>query len=372
MGIGLGYILPMIVLHAWELLKVRLDIGGHSKTFLQNCIVTKYLNYNEESRQEVDVADVQIAVRENAGELAESYTAVLAILRLLGKLFVILCFTLQETPRSLKYVLIMPLLMLIFGFLRNSVLSDAYELPNELGARVLAFVADLAKNYRLIANYHNRPKINDMFAHKAHIWRASLLNPYSVRVNNHFFTQWLGPVFIGVYIISHAPYILSGELGHGTFVAMLSVFSEISEDFSEGYMDFLKITSMGGTLRYLTFMLNRDTDLFQWKAVNRKRRAATQQARERIYKEQANGAQHKFPTDLIQFEFRNVGYSVKDKRILQNISLTVPQGVVVAITGQHGQARQTFLKLIGHEIFPTEGEIFIPSHLRILHVSQEV
>jgi len=175
---------------------------------------------------------------------------------------------------------------------------------------------------------------------------------------------------MGGYIITHAYAVINGDIRHGTFIAMLSVFSEVSADFSEGYKEFLKITSMGGTLRYITFMLNRETDLFIWKHVNRKRRESTRVHREQILKEK--GSDHPFPTDMIAFELKNVGYSHKAHRILHGINVTVRQGSVVAIMGQHGQARQTFLKLMAHEIFPTEGEIFIPTHLRILHVSQEV
>eukprot|EP00747_Dinoflagellata_sp_TGD_P069108 gnl/TRDRNA2_/TRDRNA2_155993_c0_seq2.p1 gnl/TRDRNA2_/TRDRNA2_155993_c0~~gnl/TRDRNA2_/TRDRNA2_155993_c0_seq2.p1 ORF type:complete len:279 (-),score=28.13 gnl/TRDRNA2_/TRDRNA2_155993_c0_seq2:13-849(-) len=44
---------------------------------------------------------------------------------------------------------------------------------------------------------------------------------------------------------------------------------------------------------------------------------------------------------------------------------------MVAIVGQHMSGRSTFLRLLGHRIFPVLGHIYIPSHLRILHVSQE-
>jgi len=366
----MGYVLPMIVLHFWELAKVRIDIGGISKSFLSTSIVAKYLNYSAESRLKVDVADVQIGVRENSGELAESYLAVLAILRLNGKLMVMLYFTVQENPRAVHYVMIMTLFMLTFACLRHGVLSDAFELPNDLGVRVQSAVADLAKNYRLIANYHQRPKIQDMFAHKVALWRDALSAPFTVKVNNDFFTQWLGPLFIGVYIMSHARLVLIRELEPGSFIAMMTVLNEMSIDFSEGYKEFMKITSMGGTLRLVTFILNRSTELADWKNVNRRRRQTTQIRRDKIMNDKSG--QHPFPTDMLQLEFNNVGFSFQEHTVLSGINLTVPQGLIVAIVGKHGQARHTFLQLIAHELFPTEGEIFIPTHLRILHVSQEV
>ena len=130
---------------------------------------------------------------------------------------------------------------------------------------------------------------------------------------------------------------------------MLSVFNELSADFSEGYSKFLKITSMGGTIRYITFMLNCSTDLVDLKNVNRKRRAGTQVARESIFKDKS--IHHPFPTDLIALELKSLSYSIRGQQILHDVNLSARQGVVVAIMGQHGQARLTFLKLIAHELF---------------------
>ena len=45
-----------------DLVKFQNLVGGHSRAFLQKCIITKYLNYNTKSRAEVDVADIEIAV----------------------------------------------------------------------------------------------------------------------------------------------------------------------------------------------------------------------------------------------------------------------------------------------------------------------
>jgi len=368
--IGLGYILPMGLLHFWALAKVQMDIDGHSLSYLQDAIMTKYLNYNEDSRQHVDMAEIQIAIRENARDMAEGYVAALAILRLCGKLLVMICFLASHNAPAVGMVSIMPLMMLIFCSLRNSSLSDAHELPCELGQRCLSYAGDLARNYRLISNYNARPKVNDAYAQKVSAWRNSMTAPNTVRVNNDYFTLWLGPVFVGVYIMTHTRAVLMHQLGHGSFVTTLSVFTELSADFSEGYRELMKISTQGGTLRGVIVLLNRPTDLLIRKTVNRKRRAGTTAAREVILK--AHGGDHPFPTDLIEFECKHMGLSFNGRPVLRDVNVTVPQGSIVAVLGKHGDGRQTFLKLIGHELFPTEGEIFIPTHLRILHVSQEV
>ncbi len=37
----------------------------------------------------------------------------------------------------------------------------------------------------------------------------------------------------------------------------------------------------------------------------------------------------------------------------------------MAVTGPHGSGKATLLRLLGHVVFPQDGSIFIPSHLRV-------
>jgi len=56
---------------------------------------------------------------------------------------------------------------------------------------------------------------------------------------------------------------------------------------------------------------------------------------------------------------------------LRNVNVDVAQGSLVAVVGEHGSGKATLLRLLGHNRFPTEGQIFIPTHLRIVHVPKE-
>ena len=48
----------------------------------------------------------------------------------------------------------------------------------------------------------------------------------------------------------------------------------------------------------------------------------------------------------------------------EKVSIQAQQGQLVAVTGPHGSGKATLLRLLGHVVFPQEGSIFIPSHLR--------
>ncbi|HXH17772.1 MAG TPA: ABC transporter ATP-binding protein [Chitinophagales bacterium] len=65
---------------------------------------------------------------------------------------------------------------------------------------------------------------------------------------------------------------------------------------------------------------------------------------------------------LDKIEFRNVSfayYNYDDKRVLQNINLTIRKGKMVALVGQSGAGKSTLVDLIPRFYDPSEGEILI-------------
>lgn len=369
--IGAGYILPMIVLHAWDLSKVRLNLEGRTCCYLQRSIVRKYLNFDEDSRAAVDITAVQHLVEKHSDAMAHGYMALLKILTLAGKLAVVLFFTLHQNPRAIGMVMYMPAVMLSFVYLRNHSLTAASLHTSALNLEMLLYLKSIAANYRLIANYMLRPMVNDRFAAKASAYQDSETAPMYVRINNNYFTQWLGPLFMGIFIVTHCRLVLTGALGQGTFIATLHVFDHISAVFSEGYEELMAITSLGNVIKGVTVMLNRPTDLARWKAGNRKRRETTKTVRQIALQRAAGTNGTTFPTDLMPIHCQNMGFAYPTRQLFVDVNLSVQQGCIVAILGKHGHGKQTFLRLIAHELFPTEGEVFIPTHLRILLVSQE-
>lgn len=56
-------------------------------------------------------------------------------------------------------------------------------------------------------------------------------------------------------------------------------------------------------------------------------------------------------------EFRNVGFSYENEKVLENISFKVPTGKMVAIIGKSGEGKSTLVDLISRYNIPQEGKI---------------
>jgi ATP-binding cassette subfamily B protein len=64
-------------------------------------------------------------------------------------------------------------------------------------------------------------------------------------------------------------------------------------------------------------------------------------------------------TDGITFENVSFTYPGTDRPVLQDISLTIPAGAVIALVGENGAGKTTLVKLLTRMYEPTEGRILI-------------
>eukprot|EP00747_Dinoflagellata_sp_TGD_P129662 gnl/TRDRNA2_/TRDRNA2_174718_c3_seq3.p1 gnl/TRDRNA2_/TRDRNA2_174718_c3~~gnl/TRDRNA2_/TRDRNA2_174718_c3_seq3.p1 ORF type:complete len:587 (+),score=120.50 gnl/TRDRNA2_/TRDRNA2_174718_c3_seq3:114-1763(+) len=315
---------------------------------------------------------------EDAGALAEGYMSVLTLFRIMGKLAVLTYFTLTQTPSAWKCLIVMPTLMVVWGLYRNPMFVESNDAADEAKGEVLSFVQEASSAYGLIADYKQRPQTNEMFLEKLKEARAAEGRALIIACNNNWFCKWLGPVFTGLYIATQAYGVLNGNISLGKFLATSSIFGHVSDDFGEFYEQLMAVNGVISPLRGLAILFNMATDLKALKAVNRERRKETKEARgEALEKVKAmkkeNPDVHPSPaTDMLQIQIKDMMFSyVKDKPVFEHINATVPQGKLVGIEGGEASGKATLTKLLGQNIFPVSGEIFIPQHLRVLRVGQE-
>lgn len=72
--------------------------------------------------------------------------------------------------------------------------------------------------------------------------------------------------------------------------------------------------------------------------------------------------------DNVEFEFATIGDPFHH---IVCSHLDIAQGSLTVVAGRKGLGKSTFLKVIGGVLLPEKGEVFVPPHLRVLHVSQE-
>jgi ABC-type uncharacterized transport system fused permease/ATPase subunit len=218
--------------------------------------------------------------------------------------------------------------------------------------------------------------MNDIFSHKTRQHRAMQMPSEWIQLNDVYFEKWLGALFIGFYIAYAAPGVISGAHSLGTFLTTIAAFEQLCETFGEGYEEFMQVCNWIVPLQFVTTLLSKSTDGMVWQHINRQRRVQTQRAREEILRgKRPNPDQVQYLSDSIPLQLSDLSYCPnpeENRVLLQCKHLAAPQGALVGIIGAHGQGHTTLMRLLGHELFPTEGQIFVPSHLRVLFVTREI
>lgn len=67
---------------------------------------------------------------------------------------------------------------------------------------------------------------------------------------------------------------------------------------------------------------------------------------------------------LLSVFFKNISY--KEKKAVNNVSLTIKKGESVALLGRNGAGKSTILKMITGVTYPTQGEVFVDGRVSAL------
>jgi len=359
---------PMAVLHMWDLWKLNLDIAGCSTLYLRCSLFRKYLNYSEDSRDHVTPSRIAAAIGTDAEALGEGYVAMLDMVSLAAKIIINVGFVLVKNPGALWIAVILPSTMLSWMGWRE---SKTTLLRGSSGAKIglMDHLNESCVKFDLIADYFQRPQVNQIMVEKAKVVMESGSIKTVFIMNTKWFLKWCSPVFVALYMIVAAEEVINGTLPLGNFLATVSVIKSISSDCLEGYGDYRKVTSTYKALVRVTNYLNFATDLPDQKKVESVRRIATKEKREELMKSQRPPG---IPaSDLLPIKLSECAYNNHvGEAVLQNVNISVPQGKAVMVVGHHMAGKSSLMRLLANREQPSEGTVFVPTHLRILHVNQ--
>eukprot|EP00930_Biecheleria_cincta_P072845 TRINITY_DN6018_c0_g1_i1.p1 TRINITY_DN6018_c0_g1~~TRINITY_DN6018_c0_g1_i1.p1 ORF type:complete len:906 (-),score=152.00 TRINITY_DN6018_c0_g1_i1:183-2900(-) len=370
--IGLSLVAPMFLIHFWDYRRTTMDIQGRSKSFLQTTLLRKYLNYCESSRQIVSAAHMQVAITQEANDVAQAYGEVLSLVQNCGRVFLLTGFTLWQSPSTAPAMALLPGLMLTFIYCRSAKLSEVSQLAAPLRKSVVGFISETCDKFNLIAEYQQRSQMNEIFEAKTEATRISEIPENQVQLNNDYFPKWLGPVFSGGYIALCSGAVLDGSISMGVFLAMISVFGEVSGDFEGIFCLLMSINTKIDSLRTLTYYYNLPTDSPYFRELAARRKATTEESMMKLRSRPALDTETGvLRQDLMPITVDDISFAyIPGKNLFADIKpLKARQGDVVAVVGTHGSGKNTFLRLIADRLNPDNGYLFMPSHLRSLFVS---
>eukprot|EP00747_Dinoflagellata_sp_TGD_P155475 gnl/TRDRNA2_/TRDRNA2_177579_c1_seq6.p1 gnl/TRDRNA2_/TRDRNA2_177579_c1~~gnl/TRDRNA2_/TRDRNA2_177579_c1_seq6.p1 ORF type:complete len:715 (+),score=114.70 gnl/TRDRNA2_/TRDRNA2_177579_c1_seq6:50-2194(+) len=379
MVIAALYIVPFALLHLVDIMSLRLEVAGQLQKQLQEDLFRKYLHYNEESREKVPQSDLALIIVKSTNEVAEGgFMKGMHMFRVCGKIAVVACFVYKESPDALWFIFCFPIIVGIWVATRIPVFTALGGALIEKEHAAAKEVHNASAVFRLIADYSKRGKITQAFTKFVDEIMESKLPLQLASLNSSYFIKWTSTLLLAAYIVIFSQHVIAKQLSLGTFLATMRIIAELGNEFREIYAEAEEIVRSIGPLFEVTKLINGQTDVNQRREASLKKSKKMHDEMARIQDRSAREPENSGVSQA--FEVDHIPLSITDLRfhyggpnspcVVGVKNLTVPQGSLVAITGKHGSGKSTLMQLLGEVLEPQEGEIFLPPHLRTLHVSR--
>jgi len=246
---------------------------------------------------------------------------------------------------------------------------------------LMEFLDESCDDIECIIDYGRRPFVGEIMEQKAVHLKTSSYPRARFQLHTSYILKWFAPTFLCLYIAFAAPKVVNGSMSLGAFLATMAIIKNLGQDIEDGFTDYQVVTASYLPLKRLWRYLNKPLELTQRRKQDNDRLEAAQAMMKEIRNLQkikdkqaaGNASSHtRYVTDLLPINLTGVMFkSFDDGLVLQNINVSVPQGTAVAVLGHHHSGRGTLLRILANKVDPGAGEVFVPTHLRILHVSME-
>lgn len=339
--LGLFLILTTFLkcLSAWlanfYMVPIRTGVLRDLRTMLYNKVVSLPIGFFTEEKK----GDVMSRMTNDVNEVEASIMATLDIIFKNPLMIIIYLTTLFFLSWQLTvFVLILlPLVGLLIGRIGRS-LKRTSTLGQEQTADLLTQIEETLGGLRVVKAFNAEQKLRNRFAAAADTTRRTFN-----RINRRYYlahpvSEFLGTVMIAVLLWYGGGLILSehSTIDAATFIYYLVIFYSIINPFKD-------LSKASYSVRRGLASLDRI---------------------DRILNTQSNIAEPTQPLPLNTFEkevrYEHVSFAYqKDRPVLNDISLTIPRGKMIALVGQSGSGKTTMADLLPRFYDVTEGRITI-------------
>ena len=336
LGVTFGTMLKVgfAYLGAWETVFIRNSVVRDIRTQIFRKILRLALPFFTEERK----GDIMARI---SGDVTEVENSIMASLDMFLKnpvlILVFLISLLIMSPTLTMFILVvLPFTGFIIGRIGKSLKKVSREGQDKMGL-LLTIIEETLGGLRIIKAFNAEEKMEKRFNSEAGwyrtimnklMWRRELAHPLSELLGT--FVMVLIVWFGGTLILNS-----NSELSGATFIAYLAIFYQIINP-AKAFT-----TALYSIQKGMASMDRIDTILMANVTISEKKDAVS------------------VDTLKKEIEYRNVSFGYSDKEVLLNIAVTIPKGSTVALVGQSGSGKTTFVDLLPRFYDVTEGAILI-------------
>lgn len=378
----LGNVLPFLLLHYLDYLSTSFHIGGRTRTMLQASLLRKFFAYSSRARASAERDSLVMAITRDAPTVsADGYQSFLVIIKELGRILMVVIFKVlgpvvfhtKFNYEALYIIVLFPLMLGVFLYLRMDRTTQCLREESDRQDAVVQHVETSVMDFDFVVGYGMEDRFTTQFEDLLGDLNLSIRHANQVRMNNIYFSRWLGSIMQAFYVVFGGVLVLRGVLSLGMFLATIGVFHGIAAGWGEIYSSFLNMESAIPALTRITKLLNAETDDgVHCKNLNlriAKAKALLQESDDGKVSCDELVHPDDLPIYVVEMCFEYTWGLVKTLEV-RGI-LRFQQGSLVTLMGPVNQGKATLLKLVSGSLVVPESEdvrVFVPPHLRRVHV----
>jgi len=275
------------------------------------------------------------------GDVTEVENSVMSSLDMFLKnpvlIVVFLISLLVMSPSMTLFIfLVLPIAGFIIGRVGKSLKKVSREGQDKMGT-LLSVIEETLGGLRIIKAFNAEKKMNDNFDNELNDYRLIMNRLMRRRELAHPMSEFLGTVVIVIVVWFGGTLILgnNSELTGPEFIAYLGIFYQIINPAKAFTQALYSIQKGLAAMDRIDMILLAESKI----------------------KEKQNAIGTNKLTQAV--EYKNISFAYEEKQVLKNVSLTVPKGRTVALVGQSGSGKTTFVDLLPRFYDVQEGGIFI-------------
>ena len=275
------------------------------------------------------------------GDVTEVENSIMSSLDMFLKnpviIFVLLGSMLFMSPTMTLFIfLVLPIAGFVIGRVGKSLKKVSREGQDKMG-EILTVVEETLGGLRIIKAFNAEKKMNARFDHELHDYRRIMNRLMRRRELAHPLSELIGTIVIIIVVWFGGTLILSknSELSGPEFIAYIAIFYQIINPAKAFTTALYSIQKGLASMDRIDKILLADVTI----------------------PEAENAKSVSTLKDSI--EYRNVTFAYDEKTVLNNVSLIVPKGKTIALVGQSGSGKTTFVDLLPRFYDVIGGQILI-------------
>jgi len=392
---ALCLLLPHAIIHWFSYRMTTWKVTGGARRVLQENILRKYFYQDESTPFPSETLFMEVFGHDVGDLVFNGYNQVFLVAKCLGRLILSLGVSAlfaweAKSSKGLDVVflaflpfVVQPIAVVVIIGLRWS-RHDKLQHSIQSTYDGLLYKADRTLEcYRMVADYFTTHLVVEDCNQDINMVNANMAALDGVMANSFALAEWVNKLLRLVWILVGGFNVAQGYhaehegvkfgVSLGTFVAVLSLLDSNGQQFESIFNVCMTISTTYPALWRVVTMMNLPSD-FTRRQQNLQFRI--QMTKDMLKVAKANHPDADFPIDEVPLVLDNVSFEYEHHTglpeasyQLSTLSCSIKQGSAVCFMGKHGTGKATLLRILGDVLPQYEGTVFIPSHLRVQHVT---